>query len=473
MRVSEIAGLVQSLYRARGERRKPIEASLFGLIFELVPSDRGALVLRDPFSGELEPLGGFDRDPTPGPIALDPTIGETVFLEGKAIRGGPGENWIAAPIPGSPGSEAPAGFLWLAAASSSRRFIDSDLQMMTALAGIAGLALDNARHFERLESENQQLRSEMNIEHSMIGDSPAMQKVLHFIGRVAPGNSTVLIRGESGTGKELVARAIHRNSARADKPFVAINCAAIAESLLESELFGYEKGAFTGAFGQKKGRIEAADGGTLFLDEIGELAPALQAKLLRVLQEHEFERVGGTRPIRVDLRLIAATNRDLEAAMKEARFRTDLYYRLNVVSIDIPPLRERRDDIPQLAAWFAEKFSREAGRRVTGLSRQARNYVMNYSWPGNVRELENAIERAVVLGSSELICPDDLPDAVLEAAPSESSGRYHDALKQTKKKLIQDALEKCGGNFTEAAKLLGVHPNYLHRLATNLQMRRK
>src|SRR5581483_7161365 len=442
MRVSDIAGLIQSLYRARGDRRKAIEAELFGLMFELIPADRAALVLRDPFSGEVEPLGGFDRDSATGPIALDRTIGENVFAEGKAIKSGSGENWIAAPIPGAPGGDAPAGFLWLAAAGSSRRFMDSDLQMMTALAGIAGLALDNARHVERLESENQQLRSEMNIEHSMIGDSPAMQKVLRFVARVAPGNSTVLIRGESGTGKELVARAIHRNSSRAEKPFVAINCAAITETLLESELFGYEKGAFTGAFGQKKGKIESADGGTLFLDEIGELAPALQAKLLRVLQEHEFERVGGTRTIRVDLRLIAATNRDLEAAIKEARFRADLYYRLNVVAIDIPPLRERRDDIPQLAAWFAEKFSRDAGRRVTGLNRQARNYVMNYSWPGNVRELENAIERAVVLGSTDLICPDDLPDAVLESGPpSESSGRYHDALKQTKKKLIQDALE--------------------------------
>jgi transcriptional regulator with GAF, ATPase, and Fis domain len=476
MRVSEIARLIQSLYRARGDERKPRESELFGVIFELIPSDRGAVVLRDQFSGEPEPLAGFDRNPSAhGPIMLDPAVAEGVFEAGRAIIGGGGEeSWIAAPIVGLSDADEPCGFLWLAASGASRRFIDSDLQMITALAGIVWLALDNARHVEALESENQQLRSERNIEHSMIGDSPGMQKVLRFVARVAKGNSTVLIRGESGTGKELVARAIHRNSPRADKSFIAINCAAITETLLESELFGYEKGAFTGAYTQKKGKIEASDGGTLFLDEIGEMAPPLQAKLLRVLQEHEFERVGGTRTVRVDLRLIAATNRDLEAAIREAHFRSDLFYRLNVVSIDVPPLRERRDDIPQLAAWFAEKFGRAAGRKVTGLSREARSHVMNYSWPGNVRELENAMERAVVLGSSDVITLDDLPDAVLESGPSAaSSGKYHDELKQTKKRLIQDALEKSAGNFTEAAKLLGVHPNYLHRLATNLDMRRR
>src|SRR5581483_9060749 len=432
MRVSEVARLTQALYLARGAR-KPMETNLFRLIFDLIPSDRGALVLRDPFTGDLAPLGGFDRRPSSGPIALDAALAETVCAEGKAIIGGGVEDsWIAAPIPGPNGQDVPAGFLWLAARGSSRRFLDSDLQMISALGDIAGLALDTARHVEALESENLQLRSEMNIEHSMIGDSPAMQKVLRFIGRVAPGNSTVLIRGESGTGKELVARAIHRNSARADKPFVAINCAALTETLLESELFGYEKGAFTGAFAQKKGKIESADGGTLFLDEIGELAPALQAKLLRVLQEHEFERVGGTRTVHADLRLITATNRDLEAAIREGRFRSDLFYRLNVVSLDVPALRERRDDIPLLAAWFAEKFSRTAGRRVTGISREARKCLCNYSWPGNVRELENAIERAVVLGSSDTILPDDLPESIVETGPSsESAGAYHDALQQT------------------------------------------
>lgn len=307
----------------------------------------------------------------------------------------------------------------------------------------------------------------------IVGRSAAIKRVLAEVETVAPTDATVLILGETGTGKELIARAVHRMSARKDHPFVTLNCAAIPTGLLESELFGYEKGAFTGAAAQRKGRMEAAAGGTLFLDEVGELAPALQAKLLRVLQEHEFERVGGTKPIKVDIRVIAATNRDLEEAIKDGSFRRDLYYRLNVVSVELPPLRERRDDIPVLAAWFADKYSRAASRRISGFSKEAHSCLLNYPWPGNVRELENAIERAVVLGSSDVIAPDDLPEAVLEGVESgELPGSYHAAIRQTKKRLIQDALDKTGGNFTEAARLLGVHPNYLHRLVTNLQMRR-
>ena len=207
---------------------------------------------------------------------------------------------------------------------------------MTAVAGIASLAFDNVQHWEKLRQENQELRAEIELEHNMVGGSPAMRKVFDFIRRVAPTDSTVLVQGESGTGKELVAHAIHRNSPRAEQPFVAINCAAIAETLLESELFGHEKGAFTGAAAQKKGKVEVAEGGTLFLDEIGELAPGLQAKLLRVLQEREFERLGGTRPIKLNIRLIAATNRSLPEAVKAGTFRNDLYYRLNVVTLNMP-----------------------------------------------------------------------------------------------------------------------------------------
>ena len=228
-----------------------------------------------------------------------------------------------------------------------------------------------------------------------------MRSLYRQIGRVAPSDSTVLITGESGTGKELVARAIHSNSPRAERPFVAINCAAITETLLESELFGHERGAFTGAIAQKKGRLETADGGTVLLDEIGELSPALQAKLLRVLQEREFERVGGTRSIAVDFRLVAATNRDLEQAIAAGTFRRDLYYRLNVVSLAVPPLRERPEDIPLLANHFARRHAANMKRRVTGVSPEALACLMAYDWPGNVRELENAIERAVVLGSTD------------------------------------------------------------------------
>ena len=231
---------------------------------------------------------------------------------------------------------------------------------------------------------------------------------------MARGDSTVLIRGESGTGKELVARAIHRNSPRADKPFVAINCAAIPEALLESELFGHEKGAFTGAIATKKGKLEVAEGGTVFLDEVGELSPPLQAKLLRVLQQREFERVGGTRSLKFDARVLTATNKDLEQAIKDREFRQDLYYRLNVVSMVVPPLRERPDDIPLLAIYFAAKYAEKCKRALKGISPEARALLMAYSWPGNVRELENAIEHAMVLGLTDEIVPDDLPAALLE-----------------------------------------------------------
>ncbi len=254
---------------------------------------------------------------------------------------------------------------------------------------------------------------------------------------------------------------------------MAINCAALAETLLESELFGHEKGAFTGAIAQKKGKLEVAEGGTVFLDEIGELAPSLQAKLLRVLQEREFERVGGTRTIKLDVRLIAATNRDLEEEVKKGRFREDLYYRLNVVSVRMPALRERREDISLLASYFAAKYGKRSGRTVVGISPRARACLLNYEWPGNVRELENAIERAVVLGSSDLILPEDLPETILErAAPAGAPAEaFHDAVRESKKQLIIGAVEQAMGNYTEAARLLGLHPNYLHRLIRNLNLK--
>ena len=240
-----------------------------------------------------------------------------------------------------------------------------------------------------------------NLQHAMVGESAAMKEVYRFLLRVAPTESTVLLGGESGTGKELVARAIHRNSPRSDRPFVAINCATIPEGLLESELFGYERGAFTGAATQKKGRLEMADGGVVFLDEIGELAPALQVKLLRVLQEREFERLGGSRPLPIDIRLIAATNKDLATAVKSRSFREDLYYRLNVVALVLPRLRERAEDIPMLAEYFVAKFAAKCKVRARKISPEAMVALMNHHWPGNVRELENAIERALVLGVSD------------------------------------------------------------------------
>jgi Nif-specific regulatory protein len=367
------------------------------------------------------------------------------------------------------------GVMYLEASSAGSRFDSDLLQLVTTFGNITALAIENARHVERLDGENRRLHEELNIHHSMIGESKAMREVYEFVSRVAGRDSTVLISGESGTGKELVARAVHTNSPRVDKPFVAINCAAITETLLESELFGHERGAFTGAVAQKKGKLEVAEGGTVFLDEIGELALPMQAKLLRVLQEREFERVGGTRPIKLDVRLIAATNRDLKEASRTGAFRSDLYYRLNVVSLQMPALRERREDIPLLAAFFAARHGEKVKRRVAGISPEARACLMRYDWPGNVRELENAIERAVVLGSTEVILAEDLPDSILEetAASGQPVNALAEGIREAKKVLIERAIEQANGNYTEAAKILGVHANHLFRLIRTLNLKPK
>jgi Nif-specific regulatory protein len=392
-------------------------------------------------------------------------LSRTATLPGK-----PPTAVLAAPLSGE---ERPAGLVYLGAADPRIEFDEDHLQITTALAAVAGRALGNLREVARLESENLRLREEIDIEHDMVGESAAMREVYRFVAKVAPTESSVLITGESGTGKELVARAIHRNSGRARGPLVAVNCAALTESLLESELFGHERGAFTGAIAQKKGKFEVADGGTLFLDEVGELPLSLQAKLLRVLQEREFERVGGLRPLRVDVRVIAATNRDLRADRKEGRFREDLFYRLNVVSCRMPPLRERRDDIPLLASYFAQKHGRRMGRGIAGVSRGAQAVLMSHDWPGNVRELENAIERAVVLGSGEEIRAEDLPEELMErprALSAETAG-YHQTVLAEKRRVILDAIQQARGNHTEAAARLGINPTYLSRLIRNLELK--
>jgi Nif-specific regulatory protein len=382
---------------------------------------------------------------------------------------------LAAPIGASGGIR---GVIYLDSSSPSAEFDQDHLQLLRAIAALTGLALENLRRVNLLKDENQRLRAEISIEHDMVGSGPRMREVYQFISKVAPADATVLIRGESGTGKELAARAIHLNSPRASNPFVAINCAALTETLLESELFGHEKGAFTGATAQKKGKLEVAQGGTVFLDEIGEMPLALQSKLLRALQEREFERVGGVRPIKADIRLIAATNRNLEQAIKDGRFREDLYYRLNVICLNLPSLRERREDITALAHYFAAKYSQKLKRKVVGFSSEAMACLMNYDWPGNVREFENAIERAVVLGSSEIVKIEDLPEVVIEASPSKTptaggslQRNFYDLVNEEKKRLIVDAFERAQGSYTDAAKLLGMHPNHLHRLIRNLDMK--
>jgi two-component system NtrC family response regulator len=324
------------------------------------------------------------------------------------------------------------------------------------------------RSLERraLESENRELRSQLESKYRLQGletASAAMAAAINTAGRAAASRATILIRGESGTGKELLARAIHFASPRARRPFIAVNIAALPETLIESELFGHERGAFTGADREVRGRFELADGGTLLLDEIGDLPRATQVKLLRVLQEHAIERLGGTRTVQLDVRVIAATNRDLDAMVRAGDFREDLYYRLNVVSIDVPPLRERREDIPLLVEHFLTQFAGESGGGPKRISREAMDLLVKYAFPGNVRELENVVHRAIVLARGPMLTTADLPDHVagLASEPSAPPATFVDRVSQFERKLIADALAQSGGIQTQAARALGMSERHL------------
>ena len=350
---------------------------------------------------------------------------------------------------------------------------EDDLQLLFGLCTSAGSSLALVRHLAWLEGERQRLEAATDDEE-LRGDSPAIARVRALLARAAASDASVLLAGESGTGKELAARALHARSARRDGPFVAVNAAALVDTLVESELFGHERGAFTGAVARRRGRLEAAHRGTLFLDEVGEMAPSTQAKLLRVLETRSFERVGGTESVKVDVRIVAATNRDLPAEVREKRFREDLYYRLAVVTITLPPLRERREDIPGLASFFLSRHAQRVGRRLEGFSPGALSRLASYDWPGNVRELSNAVERAAVLSAGPLVRPEDLPEALVEGPASRSDEAlppYHEAVNRAKQQVVSAALAQSRGNVTEAARLLGLHPNYLHRLLNQLGLR--
>ncbi|MBU1154948.1 MAG: sigma-54 dependent transcriptional regulator [Proteobacteria bacterium] len=322
------------------------------------------------------------------------------------------------------------------------------------------LTVQKALKMRRLLFQNRLLKEELKGYGEIIGDSKAMRQVYGLIDKVAATRATVLLTGESGTGKELIARAIHTRSPRAEEPFVAVNCMALTETLLESELFGHEKGAFTGATSRRKGRFEMAHGGTLFLDEVGEMSLSLQVKLLRVLQERTFERVGGNQQLSVDVRIVAATNRDLTQAVESGDFREDLFYRLNVVRIDVPPLSQRREDLPVLVAHFVKKYATEVGRPAPQVDKQAMELIYSHSWPGNVRELENAIERAVIL-AGDSITPGDLP---LEIRPDQEAAAtelprdlsLNDALEDLERRMIIRALNEAGGVASHAAEALGL-----------------
>jgi Nif-specific regulatory protein len=379
------------------------------------------------------------------------------------------------------------GLVHLYSTDSGRALDPDDLEFTLAVADTVAVALRNlakrdalAENLDKIKHENNQLRERLGVESEIVGQSEAIERVTQEIARAAPSRATVLIRGESGVGKELVARAVHFSSPRRKGPFVCLNCAALSESLLESELFGHEKGAFTGATDRKVGKFEAAHTGTLMLDEIGEMSPAIQAKFLRVLEGHAFERVGGNKPIAVDVRVIAATNRDLEQQVSEGLFRRDLYFRLHVLEIVVPPLRKRPEDIPALAHFFLERFNGETGRRLTGFTPRALEAMLCYRWPGNVREMKNVIERAVVLSRGDSIDADDLvlstlktsSDTEAEALPGKVGSYEPIPLEEVERRHILATLKSTGWNKSRSAVILGIERSTLDRKIRRFELKR-
>jgi len=482
---------VLELNRQAASLREPeeLQHALLDLAFKITPAESGAVLLYDDPSLPATSIIGRRRSGTKPEksesIQVSTTVVRRVLSEkvavlahdvsadarlekAKSIIGAGIQSILCVPL--LSGKRA-VGALYLDVRHPGAGFNELHLELLTGVAAVIALSLERALEYQSMRAQAQLLRADLDHDRAMVGESAAMKKVYDLIARVAVSDTTVLILGESGTGKEVAARAVHRNSRRAEKPFVAVNCATLGDNLLESELFGHERGAFTGAVGTKKGLLETADGGTVFLDELAELPLTTQAKLLRVIQEREFTRLGSTKPIRIDVRLVAATNKDLRAAVTSGTFREDLWHRLNVVSIKMPPLRERMDDIRLLATFFLAKACRRCGRRVAGFSPEAMTALREHDWPGNVRELENAIERAVVLGSEPEIQVTDLPESLWESAPPAPSGPlgYHAALREAKLKIVRQALEDSANNYTEAARRLGVHVTYLHRLMRGLK----
>jgi Nif-specific regulatory protein len=352
-------------------------------------------------------------------------------------------------------------------------FTEDDLRILIVFAEVAANAIRDARKIAEVTRENRDLKEELGGKYQIVGKSKPIQYVLSDAKKVANSSSSTLILGESGTGKELLARMIHRLSARKEMPMVVLNCGALTESLLEDELFGHEKGAYTGAVGKKVGKFELADGGTLFLDEIGEMSLGMQSKLLRVLQEGAYYRVGGNTVVHVDVRILAATNRDILKHIEEGKFREDLYYRLNVVQIHMPALRERKEDIPLLAEYFLDLMKKERNTPDLKISKAAMEKIMRYEWPGNIRELRNAIERAVVMGDGQEITPEDLPmaDSKVTYPGLEVGITLNEALNKFKKEFIVLNLKETNGNRSKAAKIMGIQRTYLSRLISKYELR--
>ena len=459
------------------------------------PADAGAILLCDETS-EGDPAESLNevtqRSDTPHryqPVSR--FLASTVLREGQGVlarnimddsqlgaRDSSGDilatSVLCAPIRHERG---PLGLVHLYSTNSSKPLDPEDLEFTLAVADTVAVALGNLEHREELvqnldkvRDENFQLRERLGVQSEIIGTSDAIDRVSQEITRAAPSRATVLIRGESGVGKELVARAVHYSSPRSEGPFVCLNCAALSESLLESELFGHEKGAFTGATDRKIGKFEAANEGTLMLDEIGEMSPAIQAKFLRVLEGHPFERVGGSKAIKVDVRVIAATNRDLEQQVAEGHFRRDLYFRLHVLEIVVPPLRKRPEDIPALAEHFLKRYNEETGQRIDSFSTRAMEAMLTYRWPGNVREMKNVVERAVVLCRGDMIDVDDLVLSTLKTSgdteaelPGGNGGFEEAPLAEIERRHILATLKSTGWNKSRAAGILGIERSTLDR----------
>jgi transcriptional regulator with GAF, ATPase, and Fis domain/pSer/pThr/pTyr-binding forkhead associated (FHA) protein len=502
-----------------------LQWQLLGMIFDVVPAERGAILLgQDP--DEFSSVVGWDR--VSGPqhsVHVDRRIARQVLEERIAMLSNDVNENNGAPavrashdgddledtedadeadrtseqtVVEGDGAAKPIvhsllcvplvnldqviGLIYLDTTNPQIRFAEDDLHLVTAIAGVAAMAIESARQVEWLGSENRRLRATVDLDHDMVGESQRMREVYALIEKVAASDSTVLIYGESGTGKELAARAIHRNSTRRDQPFVAINCAALTETLLESELFGHERGAFTGAIALKRGQLEMANGGTIFLDEMGEISPAMQAKLLRVLEEGEVERVGGDKPVKVNVRVVVATHRNLEELVAQNAFRRDLFHRIYVFPVVLPPLRERPEDFADLVTHFSRQVASQNGWKEKEFSREAIEALQSYGWPGNVRELRNVVERLVLLAEGERVSAEDVA-LVLPAGGGNSganSGAHSDSVgslgegplamrtEAFEKEVLLSEIRRNNFHMTKVAKTLGLERSHLYKKCQQL-----
>jgi len=444
------------------------------LYFEIALGSKGSDVKK--FSLNLgEGIAGWVAEHNTSLIVNDVDSDQRFFADISKKIGFPTDSILAVPMRIR---DKCVGVLEIINKTTQKPFVDEDLQWLEIFATQAALAIQNARSYQQVREEVHFLQDQIQSKkgyHTFIGKSSAIIEKLEIARRIAQTDSSVLILGESGVGKELFAEQIHLNSKRTDAPFVRVNCAALPESLLESELFGHVKGAFTDATADRRGRFELADGGTIFLDEIGDFPLILQAKLLRVLQEKVFEKVGSSDPMKVDVRVLAATNKDIETELAEGRFRQDLYYRLNVLPLYIPPLRDRPEDTPELAAFFLKRIKHDTKKQIRGFSSEAMEQLLSYTWPGNVRELENVVERAVVICSDDEIQPGDL---ILSATGTSGNTEYvgrtlKEAVNLFKRHFIQQSLARNGWRQTQTATILGIQRTYLSRLIKELEIKKE